>query len=249
MAAILSQPQCIKYHLLSLAKTLLGHPYPFWDKGAVCITFNEVGRNTKQDMMTFVSINGVVPKGLMDTQRNYGMFYTNLVIYLPLLFQKPKSWVAANLAALYWRVQGQAEQAINCIKVAYSHSKGEQRVSGLVERCRLPLSPLFLNYKLVMSHDGHYWDYCADTRSFGQASANYLKLHTCRCHILVKFTQLIWKSGTRRNLRVPDFQMSYTDLTGMRGCHGSYPWNSHQVACSIFTVLQSHMGLWLLPNL
>ena len=45
------------------------------------------------------------------------------------LNNNPSSWVAANLGALYWRVQGEAAKAIDCVKVAYANAPRNARVS------------------------------------------------------------------------------------------------------------------------
>jgi hypothetical protein len=43
----------------------------------------------------------------------------------------PSSWVLSNLAALYWRIVGQGQLAIKCLKHALYFSKDDQRVSGM----------------------------------------------------------------------------------------------------------------------
>ena len=48
------------------------------------------------------------------------------------LKNEPTSWVLANLAALYWRVEGEAPRAVNCIKVAYHYSPKENRDIALL---------------------------------------------------------------------------------------------------------------------
>ena len=53
--------------------------------------------------------------------------------------QNQTSWVLANLAALYWRVEGEAARAVQCLKLAYKHSPSHAKVS--VTTCIPPHMP------------------------------------------------------------------------------------------------------------
>jgi len=46
------------------------------------------------------------------------------------LDSNPNSWVLSNLAALYWRIVGQGQLAIKCLKHALYFSDENARVSG-----------------------------------------------------------------------------------------------------------------------
>lgn len=43
-------------------------------------------------------------------------------------FQHPTSWELANLAALYWRVEGNPVNAVNCLRLALANSPSNARV-------------------------------------------------------------------------------------------------------------------------
>ena len=47
------------------------------------------------------------------------------------LLQHPTSWVMFNLAALYWRVEGRASRALNCLTGALHFSPRDKKVSQL----------------------------------------------------------------------------------------------------------------------
>ena len=50
------------------------------------------------------------------------------------VFQNSTSWVLSNLAALYWRVVGQGQLAIKCLKHALYYSNEHNRVKvGVVK--------------------------------------------------------------------------------------------------------------------
>ena len=42
--------------------------------------------------------------------------------------QNSSSWVLNNLAAVYWRVMGNGEMAVRCLKVALQHAPAKYRV-------------------------------------------------------------------------------------------------------------------------
>ena len=43
--------------------------------------------------------------------------------------QNSSSWVLNDLAAVYWRVMGNGEMAVRCLKVALQHAPAKYRVS------------------------------------------------------------------------------------------------------------------------
>nr|KAG5699224.1 hypothetical protein BaRGS_012745 [Batillaria attramentaria] len=45
------------------------------------------------------------------------------------LEKNPTSWVLANMAALYWRVEGNAPNAVDCLRLALTHAPREVKVS------------------------------------------------------------------------------------------------------------------------
>ena len=45
-----------------------------------------------------------------------------------LIFQNSTSWVAANIASLYWRVKGQAQNALECLRVALFYAPESAQV-------------------------------------------------------------------------------------------------------------------------
>ena len=47
----------------------------------------------------------------------------------PPLPQNSSSWVLNDLAAVYWRVMGNGEMAVRCLKVALQHAPAKYRVS------------------------------------------------------------------------------------------------------------------------
>ena len=47
--------------------------------------------------------------------------------------QNSSSWVLNDLAAVYWRVMGNGEMAVRCLKVALQHAPVNYRVSVRVE--------------------------------------------------------------------------------------------------------------------
>ena len=56
--------------------------------------------------------------------------------FLCFFFQNSTSWVLSNLAALYWRVVGQGQLAIKCLKHALYYSNEQNRVRVGVDRKR-----------------------------------------------------------------------------------------------------------------
>ena len=53
----------------------------------------------------------------------------SLVLTPPPLPQNSSSWVLNDLAAVYWRVMGNGEMAVRCLKVALQHTPAKYRVS------------------------------------------------------------------------------------------------------------------------
>ena len=54
----------------------------------------------------------------------------------PPLPQNSSSWVLNDLAAVYWRVMGNGEMAVRCLKVALQHAPAKYRVSvGVRMKC------------------------------------------------------------------------------------------------------------------
>ena len=53
----------------------------------------------------------------------------SLVLTPPPLPQNSSSWVLNDLAAVYWRVMGNGEMAVRCLKVALQHAPAKYRVS------------------------------------------------------------------------------------------------------------------------
>ena len=72
------------------------------------------------------------------------------------LDKDPASWVAANFAALYWRVMGDAPKAIDCIKVAYSNAPRNSRVSYAFSFIGLRVHSYFSIAKVKFSSDARF---------------------------------------------------------------------------------------------
>ena len=54
--------------------------------------------------------------------------YTVLELFL-MMSQNSSSWVVLNLAALYWRVNGNATRAVQCLRAALYFSPTQYKVS------------------------------------------------------------------------------------------------------------------------
>ncbi|XP_076450500.1 tetratricopeptide repeat protein 17-like isoform X3 [Babylonia areolata] len=48
------------------------------------------------------------------------------------LVENPTSWVVANMAALYWRVDGEAGKAVDCLRLALTHAPREVKDVSLI---------------------------------------------------------------------------------------------------------------------
>ena len=71
--------------------------------------------------------------------------FTDLVVaqkqQLFFISQNDSSWILSNLAALYWRIHGDGEQAINCLKHAIYYSGRP----NLVSYCHNEMSHIEIN--------------------------------------------------------------------------------------------------------
>ena len=65
--------------------------------------------------------------------------------------QEPTSWVLANLAALYWRVQGDAPRAVDCLRLALTHSPREVKDTALVGLANVLQQAGHLNDAIVLT--------------------------------------------------------------------------------------------------
>ncbi|XP_046360680.2 tetratricopeptide repeat protein 17-like isoform X1 [Haliotis rufescens] len=68
------------------------------------------------------------------------------------LKENATSWVLANLAALYWRVEGEAPRAINCLRLALTYAPREYRDTALISMANVMHQTDNLNDAIVITN-------------------------------------------------------------------------------------------------
>ncbi|XP_067656212.1 tetratricopeptide repeat protein 17-like isoform X3 [Haliotis asinina] len=68
------------------------------------------------------------------------------------LKENATSWVLANLAALYWRVEGEATKAINCLRLALTYAPREYRDTALISMANVMYQTNNLNDAIVITN-------------------------------------------------------------------------------------------------
>lgn len=67
------------------------------------------------------------------------------------LEDQPTSWVLANMAALYWRVEGNAGRAVDCLRLALSHAHREVKDTSLISLANILHQAGHLNDAIVVT--------------------------------------------------------------------------------------------------
>ncbi|CAH1785951.1 unnamed protein product [Owenia fusiformis] len=68
------------------------------------------------------------------------------------LNETPDSWVLANLAALYWRVEGVAEKAVDCLRLALHHAPDDMKDITLVSLANILHKSGHLNDAVIVTN-------------------------------------------------------------------------------------------------
>lgn len=69
----------------------------------------------------------------------------------PVPLQEPTSWVLANMAALYWRVEGDAVRAVDCLRLALTHAPREVKDTSLISLANILHQAGHLNDAIVVT--------------------------------------------------------------------------------------------------
>ncbi|XP_070200043.1 tetratricopeptide repeat protein 17-like isoform X3 [Littorina saxatilis] len=67
------------------------------------------------------------------------------------LLEEPTSWVLANMAALYWRVEGDATRAVDCLRLALTHAPREVKDTSLISLANVLHQAGHLNDAIVVT--------------------------------------------------------------------------------------------------
>ena len=56
------------------------------------------------------------------------------ILHIVYVFKDPESWIATNMAGLYWRIEGKSENALDCLRHALHYAPPDMKVSLIISQ-------------------------------------------------------------------------------------------------------------------